>query len=102
MKRFNELTNEEKVVLTSEQVEYYAKLDCANRGIVIPQKPINQLKDVIKPSEKYYQVGWESFVFKTEQDAQEYVDIKNKTLSIKSFGSNDYLFNSFFADFPIY
>ena len=46
MKTFYDLTEEEKVLLTSEQVQYYTRIDCANRGIIIPQKPINSLKEV--------------------------------------------------------
>lgn len=88
MKRFGELTNEDKITLTNEQVEYYAKLECADRGIIIPQKPINELKKVLKPSQKFYQVGYESFVFETEQDAQDYIDAKSKALQIKSVGNN--------------
>lgn len=29
MKTFSDLKNEEKVALTSEEVQYYAKIDCA-------------------------------------------------------------------------
>jgi len=88
MTRFDGLTNEEKIALTTEQVEYYAKLECAHRGIIIPQKPINELKEVLKPSQKFYQVGYESFVFETEQDAQDYIDAKSKSLQIKSIGNS--------------
>ena len=88
MKTFSELSAEEKVELTTEQVQYYAKLDCANRGVIIPQKPINTIKDVIPPTQKYYQVGYESFVFETEKEAQDYIDAKSKALQVKSIGNN--------------
>ena len=88
MKTFNDLTEEEKVTLTSAQVEYYAKVDCANRGIIIPQKPISEVQQVASPTEKYYIVGYESFVFETEADAQNYIDFKSKRFKIASIGSN--------------
>ena len=75
---FDQLTKEEKILLTEEQVNYYAKLDCANQGLIIPQKPINELKLVATPTQKFYQVGYESFVFETEQEAQDYIDEKEK------------------------
>lgn len=87
MKSFYNLTEAEKVSLTSEQVTYYTKLECANRGIIIPQKPINRVKDVALPTQKYYKVGYESFVFETEQDAQDYVDAKAKSYTVKTIGS---------------
>ena len=85
---FDQLTKEEKVVLTEEQVNYYAKLDCANQGLIIPQKPINELKPVAAPTQKYYQVGYESFVFETDKEAQDYIDAKGKALQIKSIGDS--------------
>ena len=88
MKTFDQLTKEEKVTLTGEEVQYYAKIDCANRGIIIPQKPINTIKDVIPPTQKYYQVGYESFVFETDKEAQDYIDAKGKALQVKSIGNN--------------
>lgn len=88
MKTFYDLTKEEKVVLTEEQVNYYAKLDCANQGLIIPQKPINELKPVIAPTQKYYQIGYDSFVFETEQEAQDYIDAKGKAFQVKSIGNN--------------
>lgn len=88
MKTFDQLTKEEKVTLTGEEVQYYAKIDCANRGIIIPQKPINTIKDVIPPTQKYYQVGYESFVFETDKEAQNYIDAKGKALQVKSIGNN--------------
>lgn len=88
MKTFDQLTSEEKVVLTTEEVQYYARIDCANRGIIIPQKPINNLKEVAPPTQKYYQVGYESFVFETDKEAQDYIDAKGKALQIKSIGNS--------------
>lgn len=88
MKTFYDLTEEEKLTLTSEQVQYYAKIDCASRGIILPQKPINKLKEVVAPSQKYYQVGYESFVFETDKEAQDYIDAKSKALQVKTIGNN--------------
>lgn len=88
MKTFYDLTSEEKVELTTEQVQYYAKIDCANQGIIIPQKPINGLKAVVAPTQQYYQVGYESFVFESIEDAQNYIDVKNKSFQLKSIGNN--------------
>lgn len=88
MKTFNDLTKEEKVVLTVEQVQYYARIDCANRGVIIPQKPINNLIEVAPPTAKFYQVGYESFVFETPEDAQNYIDAKNKALGIKGVANS--------------
>lgn len=88
MKTFDQLTPEEKVILNSEQVQYYAKLECANRGIIIPQKPINEKKDINQPTQKYWQVGYESFVFETEIEAQNYIDVRNKSFKIRSVGNN--------------
>jgi len=88
MKTFADLINEEKVLLTAEEVQYYARIDCANRGIIIPQKPINNLKEVTPPTQKYYQVGYESFVFETDKEAQDYIDAKSKALQIKSIGNS--------------
>lgn len=88
MKTFYDLTKEEKVSLTTEQVQYYAKLDCANSGIIIPQKPINNLKAVTPPTQKYYQVGYESFVFETDKEAQDYIDAKSRALQVKSIGNS--------------
>lgn len=87
MKTFNDLSAEEKVALTTEQVQYYAKIDCANRGIIIPQKPIVEVQEVAPPTQKYYQVGYESFVFETDKEAQDYIDAKSKALQVKSIGS---------------
>lgn len=88
MKTFYDLTNEEKVALDSEKVQYYARLECANRGIIIPQKPINNLKEVQPPTQKFYQIGYESVVFETEQEAQDYVDAKQKGFQISNMTSN--------------
>jgi len=88
MKTFEDLLESEKVELTIEQVQYYAKIDCANKGIIIPQKPINQLKDVVAPTQNYFQVGYESFVFETMEDAQSYIDAKSKSFQIRSIGNN--------------
>ena len=88
MNTFYDLTKEEKVVLTEEQVNYYAKLDCANQGLIIPQKPINELKLVAAPTHKYYQVGYESFVFETDKEAQDYIDAKGKAFQVKYIGNN--------------
>jgi hypothetical protein len=82
MKTFDQLTEEEKVGLTTEQVQYYARLGCANRGIIIPQKPISQVQSVTPATEKYYVVGYESFAFSTEADAQNYIDSKAKSFRI--------------------
>jgi len=88
MKTFADLSDLEKVELTTEQVQYYAKIDCANRGVVIPQKPINELKQVIAPTQNYFQIGYESFVFETMDDAQAYIDAKSKSFRVVSIGSN--------------
>ena len=88
MKTFTDLSNEEKVQLSTEQVQYYAKVDCANRGIIIPQKPINELKPIVAPTVNYFQVGYEGFVFETMDDAQNYIDAKSKSFRIGSIGSN--------------
>lgn len=98
MKTFYDLTKEEKVLLTEEQVNYYAKLDCANQGLIIPQKPINELKLVATPTQKFYQVGYESFVFETEQEAQDYISAKSKAFQIKSIGNNYDNKNQFISD----
>jgi hypothetical protein len=90
MKRFDQLTREEKKVLTEEQVNYYARLECADRGIIIPQKPINEVKIVKEQSQKFYSVDYESFVFSSEQDAQDYIDARKKGLRVCSIG-NSYL-----------
>jgi len=97
MKTFNDLTKEEKVALTAEQVQYYAKIDCANRGVIIPQKPINELQIVTPPTQKYYQVGYESFVFETDKEAQDYIDAKNKALQTSSV-NNSYDSNRFISN----
>jgi SepF-like predicted cell division protein (DUF552 family) len=89
MKTFYDLTDEEKMNLTEDQIIYYAKLECAQRGIIVPLKPVNELKEFKTPSKKFYQVGYESFVFETEEDAQKYVDIITKALTVKRLG-NDY------------
>jgi hypothetical protein len=88
MKTFDQLTEEEKVGLTTEQVQYYARLGCANRGIIIPQKPISQVQSVTPATEKYYVVGYESFAFSTEADAQNYIDSKAKSFKIATIGSD--------------
>lgn len=89
MRKFDDLSTEEKLALTAEKVQYYAKIDCANRGIIIPQKPISEVQEVAKPTGKYYTVGYESFAFETEADAQNYIDAKAKSFKICSIG-NDY------------
>lgn len=88
MKTFYDLTDEEKMNLTEDQIIYYAKLECAQRGIIVPLKPVNELKEFKTPSKKFYQVGYESFVFETEEDAQKYVDIITKALTVKRLGNN--------------
>lgn len=88
MKTFYDLTDEEKMNLTEDQIIYYAKLEGAQRGTIIPLKPVNELKEFKTPSKKFYQVGYESFVFETEEDAQKYVDIIAKTLTVKRLGNN--------------
>jgi hypothetical protein len=81
MKRFNELTKEEKVELTEEQLLHYAKLECADKGIIIPQKPMQEVQETPLPTTKFYSVGYSSFVFRTEQEAQDYADAISKALS---------------------
>lgn len=88
MKTFSDLSDVEKTELSTEQVQYYAKIDCANRGIIIPQKPINELKHVNSPTQNYFQVGYESFVFEKIEDAQNYIDAKSKSFQIRSIGNN--------------
>ena len=88
MKNFFNLTEEEKIILTKEEIQYYARLDCASKGIIIPQKPINNLKDIEPPTKKYYQVGYESVVFETDEDAQNYVEAKSKALQTSSINNN--------------
>lgn len=88
MKTFYDLTSEEKINLSEEQVDYYTKIECANRGIIIPLKPIIEIKEVLKPTARYYQVGYNSFVFNTEQEAQNYVKAAEKALSISNIGNN--------------
>ena len=93
MKTFDQLTRGEQKVLTEEQVNYYARLECANRGIIIPQKPINKEKTVKEPSEKFYSVDYESFVFSSDQEAKDYIDARKKGLRVSSFG-NSYVSNT--------
>lgn len=88
MKTFYDLTNEEKVALDNEKVQYYARLECANRGVIIPQKPINKTKEVQPPTQKFYQVGYESVAFETEQDAQDYVNAKQKGFQKSNMGNS--------------
>ena len=88
MKRFNELTREEKVVLTEEQLQHYAKLECAEKGIIIPQKPMQEVQKTPLPTTKFYSVGYNSFVFRTEQEAQDYADAISKALSVGTTSDN--------------
>lgn len=88
-KIYIELTEEEKVKLTYEDILFYAKLECANAGIIIPQEPTNKTKEVLQPSKKYYQIYYDSIVFETEADAQNYLDLKKKSLKIVGL-TNDY------------
>lgn len=88
MKRFNELTKEEKVELTEEQLLHYVKLECADKGIIIPQKPIQEVQETPLPTTKFYSVGYNSFVFRTEQEAQNYADAISKALSVGTTSDN--------------
>lgn len=88
MKTFSDLSDLEKTELSTEQVQYYAKIDCANLGIIIPVKPVLELKKVEEPTQNYFQVGYESFVFEKIEDAQDYIDSKAKSFQIKTIGNN--------------
>lgn len=88
MKTFSDLSDLEKTELSTEQVQYYAKIDCANKGIIIPIKPVLELKKVEEPTQNYFQVGYESFVFEKIEDAQNYIDSKAKAFQIKTIGNN--------------
>ena len=88
MKTFYDLQEDEKAILTEEKVSYYAKLECANKGVIIPQKPISEIKEIKPPTKKCYTIGYESIAFETEADAQAYLDAKNKSFKIRSIGNN--------------
>jgi len=89
MKTFYDLTKEEKVSLTTEQVQYYARLDCANQGIIIPQKPISETKPVIEPTTKFYSVGYESVYFDNEAAVEAYIALLAHSYIVKGM-TNDY------------
>lgn len=83
MKRFNELTDLEKMGLTDSEVEQYTKIDCAYRGIIIPIPPKEKAKTVFEPSTKFYTTSYSGPYFTSIEDAEAYSDIMKK-----SFGGN--------------
>lgn len=97
MKTFYDLNDEQKIALSNEQVEYYARIECANRGIVMPIKPVGELKEVQPPTTKFYTVGYESKLFEKESDAELYCKLICATaLSAHSIGK-DYETNTQYA-----
>jgi len=97
MKTFYDLNDEEKISLSDEQVEYYARVECANRGIVMPIKPVGELKEVQPPTTKFYTVGYDSKLFLKESDAELYCELIYVTaLSSHNIGK-DYETNTQYA-----
>jgi len=94
MKTFYDLTEEEKTSLTDDQVKYYTTLECANRGIIIPQKPISEVKEVISPTSRFYSIGYESVLFDNEEDVKAYIELVsrayNSTGVTGSYSSTNY------------
>lgn len=79
MKRFNELTDLEKIGLTDLEVEQYTKIECAYRGIIIPVPPKEKAKTVFEPSTKFYTASYGSPYFTSIEDAEAYSDIMKKS-----------------------
>ena len=90
MKTFYDLSTEEKLQLTSEQIDYYARLDCANSGVIIPARPIEQTSIVAQPTHEFHSVGYESYYFDNLAEAKTYADLKNKALQSKTIGKHKF------------
>lgn len=75
MKSFYDLTTPEKIALTGEQIEYYAKLECANRGIIIPLKPVSSPLVIDAPKTDFYSVSYEGRYWLSQDDAKLYADL---------------------------
>lgn len=87
-KSFYDLSKEDKIKLDYDRIQYYAKLECANRGIIIPLKPISEIVSVPEPTEQFYSFGYEGVLFDNEADANLYAELKNKSYSTTSVGKH--------------
>jgi hypothetical protein len=81
MKRFNELTDLEKIGLTEVEIEQYTKVECAYRGIIIPVPPKEKPKTVFEPSAKFFAASYSGPYFSCIEDAEDYNDTMKKSFS---------------------
>lgn len=83
MKRFQELTDVEVLALSEEEIERYIKLEMAEEGIKILQKPVEpKYKTIPEGDELTYGVGGfaDNVVFKEKGAAQRIADAITKEL----------------------
>jgi hypothetical protein len=58
MKKFHELTEQEILDLTADQINYYIDYDCADQGIgLLPPMPNKPELNISEPDETVYQIG---------------------------------------------
>lgn len=81
MKRFNELEDLEKIGLTDLEVEHYAKIECAYRGIIIPVPPKEEPKTVFEPTTKFFASSYSGPYFTNLEDVEDYNNIMKKSFS---------------------
>lgn len=92
MKRYTELTDEELLALTSEQIEELIDVECMLEGVAfLPEEPVPPESISVGPDLTVYIVGGEKF--KCKPDAQRVADLMNSLLRFESYylsGRYDY------------
>jgi len=77
--RFSDLSVNEKLMLTDEEVERFIDLECAFEGVKLIPYPEEPVKPEIEESEKYYQIGYSSdFRFKKRDEAEKVLELLRK------------------------
>jgi hypothetical protein len=69
--RFEQLTDEEVLLLTAQQIEEWIDIECANAGVpLLPERPVEPFENTkITPNETAYECGGQHYA--TMEDAQE-------------------------------
>ena len=94
MKRFEDLTREEIVALTGEDLDLFTKKELALKGIKIVDKPVEPIKPSIKKSITVYNIvqGYSVLLrFTNKEEAYKMLEYLNNTSSIVgiSYFSNE-------------
>lgn len=90
MKKINELSDKEILALTSEQLDKMVKLEMAEKGIKILEKPqLKELKPVPEKTEVAYNVSGVSYPLKNKEQAEKLAKVLEEVKS--SFVNTSYV-----------